>query len=166
MMLRYAESSASTNEREEGFVQALKAGAAEVKLIDPHQYAGADVNSAKKASENMLTAYEGKFDAIYCPNESSTEGMLLALQDRQLAGKIDFVGFDVNKRLIEAMKAGKIHGLVLQNPYQMGYTGVKSLMAFKKGEKVPPEFDTGAVLVTPENISSPEIDKHIPASAK
>jgi ribose transport system substrate-binding protein len=166
MMLRYAEASASTNEREQGFLEALKENAPYVKVIDPPRYAGADVNSAKQAAENMLTAEQDRFTAIFCPNESSTEGMLLALNDRQLAGKITFVGFDVNKRLIDAMKAGKLQGLVLQNPFKMGYDGVRVLLAHLNGDRVPMDVDTGAVLVTPENMTRPEIDAVIPASAK
>jgi ribose transport system substrate-binding protein len=167
MMLRYAESSASTNEREQGFLESLHANASfAVKVIDPPRYAGADVNSAKQAAENMLTAYQGQFTAIFCPNESSTEGMLLALNDRQLSGKVTFVGFDVNKRLIDALKAGKIQGLVLQNPHKMGYDGVRVLLAYMNGRPVPTDVDTGAVLVTPENLTKPEIDAVVPASAK
>jgi ribose transport system substrate-binding protein len=137
-----------------------------VKVIDPPRYAGADVNSAKQAAENMLTAEQGRYTAIFCPNESSTEGMLLALNDRQLAGKVPFVGFDVNKRLIDALKAGKLQGLVLQNPTRMGYDGVRVLLTHMNGQPVPTDVDTGAVLVTPANINNPEIDAIIPATAK
>ncbi len=159
LLLRYAESSASTNEREQGFLEALKVLAPDVKVIDPPQYAGADVNSAKKAAENMLTAHAGKFDAIFCPNESSTEGMLLAMQDRQLGGKVKFVGFDRNQRLLDAIKAGVLHGVVVQNPIKMGYLGVKTLLKHRAGEKVDEKIDTGAVLVTADNLNEPEIQK-------
>jgi ribose transport system substrate-binding protein len=167
LLLRYAESSASTNERERGFVDALKAAAPQVQLIDPPQYSGADVNSAKRAAENMLTAHAGKFDAVFCPNESSTEGMLLAMQDRQIAGKAKFVGFDSNTRLLDALKAHILQGLVLQNPVRMGYLGVKTMVEHKHGQKVEPRIDTGAVLVTPDNMDQPDIAKLLhPLAAK
>lgn len=159
LLLRYAESSASTNEREQGFLDALKEAAPNVKVIDPPRYAGADVNSAKQASENMLTAYQGQFEAIFCPNESSTEGMLVAMQDRQLPGKVKFVGFDSNARLLSALRENKIQGLVLQNPTRMGYLGVQTMLKHLKGEAVDEKTDTGAVLVTPENIDSPEVQE-------
>ena len=161
MLLRYAESSASTNDRERGFIEALKAAAPDVRLIDPPQYSGADVNSAKRASENMITGHLGKFEAIFCPNESSTRGMLLALEDRELAGKVTFVGFDTCPQMIEAARQGKLHGFVVQNPFEMGYQGVKSIVAHLNGEKVEPSIDTGAVLVTPENMDEPKIRKLI-----
>lgn len=159
LLLRYAESSASTNEREQGFIDALKEQAPTVKLTDPPQYAGADVNSAKKAAENMLTAYEGRFQGIFCPNESSSFGMLLAMTDRQLTGKVTFVGFDVRAELFDAMRQGHLHGVVIQNPYQMGYQSIQLLRKHWKGEPFGTDVDTGAILVTPENIDDPEITK-------
>ncbi len=159
MLLRYAESSAATREREQGFINALKETAPDIQLIDPPRYAGADVNSAKQAAENMLTAYEGKFDGIFCPNESSTAGMLLALEDRQLAGKIKFVGFDFRELLIAAMKEGKLQGLVVQNPFQMGYQSVKAMVDHFAGKPVQEYVDTGVVLITPDNMNEPEIQR-------
>ncbi|UCD30778.1 MAG: substrate-binding domain-containing protein [Planctomycetota bacterium] len=159
LLLRYAESSASTRKREQGFLDTLKKTAPEVKVIDPPQYAGADVNSAKKASENMLIAYEGKFEAIFCPNESSTFGMMLAMEDRQLTGKVKFVGFDVRPEFIQALKDGKLHGFVVQNPFMMGYLSVKSILAHMKGEKVQESIDTGAVLVTKESLGDSKVQK-------
>jgi ribose transport system substrate-binding protein len=162
MLLRYMESSASTIKREQGFLDALKEKAPNVKLIDPPQYAGGDANSAKKASENMITAHQGEFQAVFCPNESSTKGMLLALEDRQLAGKVKFVGFDIIvPDFPEAMAEGKLHGFVVQNPFQMGYKSVQIMIDHFAGKKVPEKIDTGAVLVTPENIDKPEIRKLI-----
>jgi len=159
LLLRYQESSASTRKREQGFIDALAKAGPEVKLIDPYQYAGADVSSAKKASENMLNAYQGKFDAVFCPNESSTFGMMLAMEDRQLLGKVIFVGFDVRPEFIQALKKGKLHGFVVQNPFMMGYLSVKTMLDHMQGKKVPAEIDTGAVLVTAENLNDPDVQK-------
>lgn len=159
LLLRYQESSASTREREQGFIDALSKAAPQVKLIDPPQYAGADISSAKKASENMLTAYQGKFEAVFCPNESSTFGMMLAMEDRQLLGKVKFVGFDVRPEFIEALKAGKLQGFVVQNPFMMGYLSVKSMLAHMRGETVERNIDTGAIIVTTENFNDPQIQK-------
>jgi len=159
LLLRYAESSASTRKREQGFIDALKMAAPDVTLIDPPQYAGADDISAKRASENMLMAYEGKFQGVFCPNESSTFGMMKALRDRELLGKVKFVGFDVRPDFLEALKKGELHGFVVQNPFMMGYQSVKSLLAHMRGEKVEESIDTGAVLVTKENWQDSEVQK-------
>lgn len=161
LLLRYAESSASTRQREQGFIAGLREAAPDVRLIDPPQYAGADVDQAKTAGANMITTYLGEFDAVFCPNEPTTAGMLLALEDRQLAGEVKFVGFDIRPQLMEGMRARKIHGLVIQDPYQMGYRGVKSIIAHLNGEEIETNVDTGAVLVTLDNLDSPDIQAMI-----
>ena len=44
-------------------------------------YAGATRDTAKRASENLLNRFGDEVQGIFTPNESSTAGMLLALQD-------------------------------------------------------------------------------------
>jgi ribose transport system substrate-binding protein len=91
-------------------------------------------------------------DGIFCPNESTAFGMLRALQDGGFAGKVKFVGFDSSAKLVEGLKAGQIHGLVLQSPFKMGYEAVKAISAHLKGANVEKRIDTGVALVTPENV--------------
>jgi ribose transport system substrate-binding protein len=161
LLLRFAESSASTREREQGFLDTLKKDFAGISVIDPPQYAGPEVNSAKRASENMITAYLGKFDGVFCPNETSAAGMLIALEDRQLAGKVRFVGFDANPRVIAGVREKKLDGVVLQDPFKMGYQSVKAMLDHIAGKPVPPSTDTGAAVATPENVNAPEIHRLI-----
>jgi len=156
LLLRYQEGSDSTTKREQGFVQTLHAEFPDIRLIDEKQYAGATRDSAQKVAENLLTSHPN-IDGVFCPNESSTFGMLLALRSKQMAGKVKFVGFDSSEGLIEAMRQGHIHGLVLQNPLRMGYEGVKTIVAHIRGQKVEARIDTGVVLATPENMDEPEI---------
>ncbi|TWT46288.1 D-allose-binding periplasmic protein precursor [Phycisphaerae bacterium RAS1] len=155
LMLRYQEGSASTDERERGFVDGL-AKTPEMQLIDPKRYSGATRATAQEASENLLTAYTD-MQGIYTPNESSTFGMLLALRSRGLAGKVRFVGFDASPGLIDALKAGEIDGLVVQNPAKMGYLGVKSAVDHLRGKPVDPKIDTGVAMVTKANVGTPEM---------
>lgn len=155
ILLRYQEGSASTREREEGFLEALKA-ASNVTIISQEQYAGATVETAQQAAENLLQRFP-EFDGVACPNESSTFGMLLALQGAGKAGKVKFVGFDVTEKLLDAIKAGQIDGLVIQNPNRMGYLGVKHLVDHIKKQNVEKRIDTGSVLVTKDNLTDPEV---------
>ena len=159
LLLRFAESSASTRHREQGFVDTMVKEFTGIKLIDPPQYAGPEVNSAKRASENMITAHAGKFDGVFCPNETSTAGMLIALEDRQLAGRVKFVGFDAQPRVIAGLRDRKLQGLVLQDPFKMGYLGVKTMLDHLDGKAIETEIDTGAAVVTPENMNTPEMQR-------
>lgn len=161
VMLRYQEGSASTFNREKGFLDEI-AEAKGISVVSANQYGGPTTETAYRSSENLLGPLKTSggaldIDGIFCPNESTTFGMLRALQDGGFAGKITFVGFDASTKLIEALAKGEIHGLVLQNPFLMGYAGVKSIVAHLKGEKVERKIDTGVVLATKENMGQPEI---------
>jgi ribose transport system substrate-binding protein len=163
VMMRYQEGSASTHDREEGFLNAIKT-AKGIQVISSNQYGGATTESAQKTGENLLTPYkkaDGSLgvEGIFCPNESTTFGMLRVLQDGGIAGKVKFVGFDSSPKLVDALKSGQINGLILQNPYKMGYLGVKTLAQSLKGTKVEKRIDTGVGLVTKENMDTPEMVK-------
>ncbi|MBT4502192.1 MAG: substrate-binding domain-containing protein [Gemmatimonadetes bacterium] len=161
VMLRYQEGSASTMNREQGFMDAI-AEYPEIEVVSANQYGGATTESAYRASENLLAPLrkeEGglSIDGIFCPNESTTFGMLRALQDGELAGTVRFVGFDSSEKLVQGLAAGQIDGLVLQNPMRMGYLGVKTLVAHLRGKEVEKRVDTGVHLVTQENMKEPEM---------
>lgn len=154
VLLRYLEGSASTQQREEGFIEATK-GKEMTYLVD-NKHSGATSAEAQTAALNLGDKLK-EADAVYCPNESSTYGMLLALKQLKLAGKIKFIGFDASPPLLEALRAGEIHALVAQNPKKMGYLGVKTLIQKLDGVTVPPMVDTGCVLITKDNLETPEV---------
>lgn len=151
MLLRYSEGSASTAEREEGFLSVMKKHSGITVIVD-NRYGGATISSAQDAAMNLLDRIR-EADGIFCPNESSTQGMLLALRQTGLAGKKTFVGFDTSTFLLGALNKGEIQGLVAQNPKRMGYLGVVTAVKQLRGEKVDTSIDTGCVLVTKANQS-------------
>jgi ribose transport system substrate-binding protein len=156
IVLRYQEGSASTAERERGFVDTLKTEFPKVELVSSNQYGGATTESAYKTSENLLVKYK-ELDGVFCPNESTTFGMLRALQDAKRAGAVKFVGFDSSAKLVEALEKGELSGLVLQNPFRMGELGVHAALDALDKKKVEPRIDTGVQLVTRERMNEPEV---------
>ena len=157
LVLRYAEGSASTTEREEGFIETIKQKFPDIELVSTDQYAGATRDTAKRASENLLNKYADVVQGIFTPNESSTVGMLLALEDIGKAGKISFVGFDTAQNLVDALNKNELHGIVAQNPFNMGYLGVRTMVDKLLGKTVEKKIDTGVMLVTKENMQTPEV---------
>lgn len=160
-MLRYQEGSASTMRREQGFLDAMKDYPG-IEIASANQYGGPTTETAYQASENLLAPLKNPqggltVQGIFAPNESTTFGMLRALQDASLAGKVRFVGFDSSAKLVEALRQGHIDGLVLQNPMRMGYLGVKTMVDHLRGQPVEQRIDTGATLVTTQNMDQPEI---------
>ena len=160
ILLRYQEGSASTDKREEGFLAAIARNPG-IEVVSSEQYGGATAAEAQQVSENLLLRFsEGDrltVDGIFCPNESTTYGMLQALRRNRQAGSVKFIGFDASKPLLEGLDAGEIHGLVLQNPFQMGYLGVKTMLQHLSGILVNSRIDTGVKLLTLENLHSEEM---------
>jgi ribose transport system substrate-binding protein len=157
VLLRYMPGSASTEEREAGFLEAI-AKSSDIQIISKSQFSGATQGEAKTVSLNMLDKLR-QADGIFCPNESSTLGMLGALDQAQLAGKVKFVGFDATPALVDALRAKQIDVLIAQNPRKMGYEGVKACVAVLRKEPVPATIDTGTAVVTLENVDTPDIQQ-------
>ena len=160
VVLRYQEGSASTAARESGFIEALKKSFPAVTLVSDSQYGGATTESAFATSENLLAASkaaEGGVAGVFCPNESTTFGMLLALRKAGLAGKIKLVGFDASDKLIQGLREGHIEGLVVQNPLRMGELAVRALVGHLRGQKQEARTDTGSRVVTKADLDAPEV---------
>lgn len=155
ILLRYAEGSASTTQREEGFLEVIKQHPAITVLVD-NRYAGATVSSAQDTALNMIDRIR-EADGLFAVNESCTQGLLLALRQQNLVGQKKFVGFDATPILVEALEKGEIDSLVAQNPARMGYLVVKTAVSVLKHEPVDTTIDTGCAVVTRENIDSPAI---------
>jgi ribose transport system substrate-binding protein len=155
VMLRYLEGSASTNEREEGFLSVMKKTPG-ITVISDNRYGGATAGDAKGSALNMVDRLK-EANGIFAPNESSALGMLLALRQAGIAGKVKFVGFDASEPLLDGLQKGEVNALIAQNPTKMGYEGVKTAVAVLKGEKVKPTIDTGVAVITKDNLNSPEV---------
>ncbi|HEY3493885.1 MAG TPA: substrate-binding domain-containing protein [Polyangiaceae bacterium] len=159
LVLRYQEGSASTREREEGFLEAVRAHPG-IEIVSDNQYGGATTETAFSASESVLlakSAANGGVNGVFTPNESTTFGMLLALEKAKLTGKVKFVGFDAAEKLVKAVEDGNIDALVVQNPFQMGYLAVKTLVENLRGKSVEARTDTGSQLLDKQNLADPAV---------
>lgn len=155
-LIRCHEGSASTTLREQGFVETIKTNFPGIEFLSKDLYAGVTTESAYQTLDNLLSRFS-EVDGLFCPNESTTFGALRALEDRSLTGRVKFVGFDSSPKLVDGLRQGHIHGLVLQKPFLMGYLGVKTIVSHIQGKPVPRQIDTGETLVLPENMDLPEI---------
>lgn len=162
VVLRYNAGSASTGMREEGGIEGLKEGGA--VIVSDNQEGGVTPESAKTKALQMMDTIKGVAEGggVYTVNESTTLGMLLALRQSGLAGKVKFVGFDASPPLVEALRKGEIDALVVQNPEKMGEVGVRQAVKKLKGEATEKQVDTGAVLVTKDNMDTPEVKGLLP----
>ena len=161
VLLRYAEGSESTIQREEGFLESVRAHAG-LQIVSANQYGGADVEGAYKKSEALLSGLKRSdgsldVDGIFTPNESTTLAMMRVLVDNGWGGKVRFIGFDASDTLLKGMRDGHLDAIVVQDPVRMGYVGVKTLVAHIHGERVEARIDTGVRLVARDHMDDPDV---------
>lgn len=143
-------------DRETGFREELKKFP-EIELAVV-QYNQNDVAAAMSITEDVLTVYPD-LAGIFAANEAGAIGCAQALLGRGLQGKVKLVAFDAAENEVEALKSGIIQALIVQDPFAMGYLGVKTAVEVIKGKEISEYIDTGVEAVTMENFYKPEIQK-------
>jgi ribose transport system substrate-binding protein len=149
--------SVSTDEREQGFQEIIKAKYPGIEIV-AFQYGESDRARSLDRATDILTAHP-ELNGFFASNESSTVGAVQAIKQKGLAGKIILVGFDSSPNLIDDLKAGAIDALVLQNPFKMGYEAVKAMVSKLNGQEPPRLIDTGVKLLTKDNLDTPEMQQ-------
>ncbi|MBI1914926.1 MAG: substrate-binding domain-containing protein [Planctomycetes bacterium] len=164
VLFRYAVGSESTEQREQGFLDYLdeqRKKGKKIRLLSDDKYAGATVEEAQKVGgQLLLNLQDERIDGIFAVNESSTTGLLNALREQRLLGKVHVMGFDSSKPLLQALREGNVDGLVIQDPYRMGYLGVWTLVQALEGYDVGADgkdLSTGEFIMTKKNMDDPEI---------
>lgn len=164
LMLRYTEGSGSTRAREAGFEEAV-AEANGPQLLES-QFTSGTTEGAIDVATNMLNRHvennKLEVDGIFAANLPTTIGMMRALDRLAKQGvEVDviYMGFDSSEELLEGLKTDKIQGLIVQDPYGMGYRGVETMLAHLRGGDVPKYLDTGVTLVTLPDLDKPEVRK-------
>jgi len=153
-LIPFVAGAATSTMREKGFKDELKKYP-KVKLASV-LYSESDAAKGMAVTENMLTSIPD-LAGIFAANEPGAIGAARAIEQRGLAGKVKLVAFDAAGSEIDALKRGTIQALIVQNPFKMGYEGVRAAVKAVHGEKVPRYTDTGVAVVTKENLNTPEI---------
>ncbi len=156
VLLRYNKGSESTHQREEGFLESI-AKHPEIKVISSDQYAGTTTETAIDKAQQVLNKFGDEINGIFAVCEPNAEGVLRALNDRKLAGKVVFVAFDSSEALRSSLASGEVSAIVLQDPVQMGYLGVKTMIQSIRGESVESFVDTGVFVATKDNMDEEKI---------
>jgi ribose transport system substrate-binding protein len=157
-LLRYNKGSESTQQREDGFLESI-AAFPDIKILSSDQYAGTTTESAMDKAQQMLNRYADEVDGIFAVCEPNAEGVLRALEDRKLAGKVKFIGFDASDAMTTALRDGKMSAIILQDPVRMGYLSIQTIVKKIRGEPIESFVDTGVSIATKDNIDTDEIKK-------
>lgn len=147
--------SASTMKREAGFVETVAEKFPGIDVVGV-KFNMADRAKALAEAENLLTAHPD-LAGFFADNESSVDGTVQAVKQRGLAGKVKIVGFDASETLVDDMRAGVIDSIVVQDPFKMGYESTRQLATHLAGGEPERHIDSGAYLLRPENVDTPEM---------
>jgi ribose transport system substrate-binding protein len=143
----------SLDQRAKGFKEEIAAKYPGLKLV-ADKVADGMATTALNIMTDLITA-NPNLRGVFASNLIMAQGGGQAIAENKAADKIELIGFDSDDKLIALLKDGTIKALVIQDPYRMGYEGVKTALAASKGEKVEATVDTGVNLITKENMDSP-----------
>lgn len=163
-LLIFGKGSASSDDREKGFKDGI-AKYPNMKLVSTLE--ASNPQQANDMATNMLTA-NPDIVGIFAANEPNGVGAANAIKQRSLVGKVKLVAYDSSDEEIKAIKDGIIQATVVQDPFQMGYKGVKTVLAAIRKQPIANKtIDSGMTVVTKENLDTPAVQKLInPAGAK
>lgn len=162
-LLIFGKGSVSSDEREKGFVEGIKKYP-NIKLVSTLE--ANDATKAVNAATNMLTA-NPKITGIFAANEPNGVGTAQVLKQQKKNGQIKVVAYDSSDKELAALEDGTIQALIVQDPYQMGYLGVKTVLKAIKKEPIDKKvIDSGMTVVTKANLQTPEVQKLVNPAKK
>jgi ribose transport system substrate-binding protein len=156
ILLRYLAGSESTEQREEGFLEGLK-GYPNIHVVSSDQRGGDNATASKEKVDQLLQLHGADLAGIFAVCEPNANGTLESLRNAGLNKQVKLIAFDPSDALIEALGDGSCSGIVLQDPVQMGYQSVKTLVAAIGGQKAEPYVSTGEYVASPDNMNEEQL---------
>lgn len=154
-MVMHKPGGTSTMLREQGFEKTIAAEFPGI-VIAARQYGMADRAKARGAAENMLTG-NPDIQALFASSEASSLGAIQALQSRGLNGKVRLITFDTSEAHVEALRAGTIDVMMVQDSARIGYEAVHSLTEKLAGRTPANRMDLPVRMVTKTMLEQSEI---------
>ena len=142
-------------DRRDGFVDRIKEAYPKIKIVDV-QYGGGDHLRSTDLAKAIMMAHPN-LKGFFGGNEGSAIGVLNAVIEMNMEGKIVVIGYDSGKPQMDAIRSGVMAGAVTQNPIGIGYEAVKAAYSAVKGEKLEKTIDTGFYWFDKDNIDAEHI---------
>jgi ribose transport system substrate-binding protein len=143
----------SLDQRAKGFKEEIATKYPGLKLV-ADKVADGQATTGLNIMTDLITA-NPDLRGVFASNLIMAQGAGQAIAENKVSDKIMLIGFDSDDKTVKFLADGNIKALVVQDPYRMGYDGIKTALAASKGEKVEEKVDTGANLITKENMNSP-----------
>ncbi len=141
----------SLDQRAKGFKEEL-AKSSGLKLA-ADKVADGQATTALNIMTDLITA-NPDLKGVFASNLIMAQGAGQAIAENKAQDKICLIGFDNDDKLVKLLSEGVIYALIVQDPYRMGYDGVKTALAASKGEHVEAFVDTGVNTITKANMNS------------
>jgi len=156
VLVKFVQNSASTDARAEGFRQTLARDFPGIQIIE-EQFTMGTVEDGRQKTEDMLLRNSGQVDGLFAVNHPVSVGAYKALQGLGLTGKIQMVGFDSDPVLLDGIARGEVAALVVQNPFEIGYQGVRLISEVIAGREVPLDYPIPSMVVDGTNLDEMKI---------
>jgi ribose transport system substrate-binding protein len=158
-IINFDADAANGQEREQGFTDELD-GVDNVSIVDSVNVAS-NVSESKAATKKMLAEHP-EINVVVTLNEWTTLGVGYAMEEIPDAENIYVYGFDSNTLCLDMLEKGYIDGLMVQNPYAMGYLAMENAYKLCKNKNVSEKLIyTGAELITRDNMYDTDMQKII-----
>lgn len=144
-------------DRDTGFTEKMKELVPDIEFVET-RYTDNDIVKALGAAEDLLTANDDLI-GIFADNNHTGDGVARAIAERGAEESVMCIAYDSDPEEVSALEAGAIKALVLQDPYGMGYKGTMYALDHVNGKEIPEKVDTGATVVTKDNMNDPDIAK-------
>jgi ribose transport system substrate-binding protein len=142
-------------ERRDGFLEQMRAKYPNIQVVDV-QYGGGDHLRSADIAKAVING-NPDLKGYYGANEGSAIGVVNAVNELGISGKIVVIGFDSGKLQLDAIRSGLMYGAVQQNPVGMGYKTVEAAVKALKGESLPKQIDSGFVWADRGNLDTAEV---------
>jgi ribose transport system substrate-binding protein len=154
LVVRHIAGSHAAVKRVAGFIDTITNDFPDIKIVDSESGQDSSV-IAKKVTTEMLQNHPD-VQGLFACNVDMSVGALQALQEQKRTD-VKMVAFDPDKSLLDGLRSGEVAAIIVQDPYKMGYEGVKALAVHNKGQSNPRLIDTGVAVVTSDNLTDPQI---------
>jgi len=154
----------SLDARAKGFKEELAAKYPGLKLV-ADKVADGQATTGLNIMTDLITA-NPNLRGVFASNLIMAQGAGQAVAENKKADTIKLIGFDSDDKTVKFLGDGTIAGLVVQDPFRMGYDGIKTALAASKGEKVEANVDTGANLITTANMKEPRAQELLSPKVK
>ena len=150
LLVKAVPNSASTDDRARGFRETVEREFPGIRIA-MEDYTDGTVEGARQKTADMLTRFPS-VTGVFAVNQPAAVGAYKAVQAQGRAGEVKYVGFDSDALLVRAVEDGTCAGLVVQDPFRIGYLGVQSAVRLLNGETVERSIPVPSMVVTRDNL--------------